>query len=294
MATDLKRITRGELICWQLRHRGQTLVIAEQGAQVLEYGRDGAPPILWLSEQAAYRIGHGVRGGVPVCWPWFGALERNPDSVTQQYSLHTPPAHGLVRQQPWQLSEQHLHAKQAQLVFRLADQADRQHLPPVTPTLTITLSDALSLSLGNHNQGDRPVTVSQALHTYLAVADSRQITVQGLAHTPYVDALADWQTRQDSDALQFDQETDRLYLQLPSQLQVEDPLRMRQIQLTCRGSHSAVVWNPWVDKSLQLSQFAPDAWQRMLCIETARVLDNVLTLDPGEYHEMAVEIMTNT
>ncbi|MBQ23802.1 D-hexose-6-phosphate mutarotase [Alcanivorax sp.] len=294
MATDLKRITRGELICWQLRHRGQTLVIAEQGAQVLEYGRDGAPPILWLSEQAAYRIGHGVRGGVPVCWPWFGALERNPDSVTQQYSLHTPPAHGLVRQQPWQLSEQHLHAKQAQLVFRLADQADRQHLPPVTPTLTITLSDALSLSLGNHNHGDRPVTVSQALHTYLAVADSRQITVQGLAHTPYVDALADWQTRQDSDALQFDQETDRLYLQLPSQLQVEDPLWQRQIQLTCRGSHSAVVWNPWVDKSLQLSQFAPDAWQRMLCIETARVLDNVLTLDPGEYHEMAVEIMTNT
>lgn len=294
MATDLKRITRGELICWQLRHRGQTLVIAEQGAQVLEYGRDGAPPILWLSEQAAYRIGHGVRGGVPVCWPWFGALERNPDSVTQQYSLHTPPAHGLVRQQPWQLSEQHLHAKQAQLVFRLADQADRQHLPPVTPTLTITLSDALSLSLGNHNHGDRPVTVSQALHTYLAVADSRQITVQGLAHTPYVDALADWQTRQDSDALQFDQETDRLYLQLPSQLQVEDPLWQRQIQLTCRGSHSSVVWNPWVDKSLQLSQFAPDAWQRMLCIETARVLDNVLTLDPGEYHEMAVEIMTNT
>jgi len=294
MATDLKRITRGELICWQLRHRGQTLVIAEQGAQVLEYGRDGDPPILWLSEQAAYRIGHGVRGGVPVCWPWFGAPERNPDSVTQQYSLHTPPAHGLVRQQPWQLSEQHLHAKQAQLVFRLADQADRQHLPPVTPTLTITLGDALSLSLGNHNHGDRPVTVSQALHTYLAVADSRQITVQGLAHTPYVDALADWQTRQDSDALQFDQETDRLYLQLPSQLQVEDPLWQRQIQLTCRGSHSAVVWNPWVDKSLQLSQFAPDAWQRMLCIETARVLDNVLTLDPGEYHEMAVEIMTNT
>ena len=81
MATDLKRITRGELICWQLRHRGQTLVIAEQGAQVLEYRRDGEPPILWLSEQAAYRIGHGVRGGVPVCWPWFGALSAEiPDS----------------------------------------------------------------------------------------------------------------------------------------------------------------------------------------------------------------------
>ncbi|MEP5232905.1 MAG: D-hexose-6-phosphate mutarotase [Alloalcanivorax sp.] len=292
MATDLKRITRGELTCWQLRHRGQTMVIAEQGAQVLEYGRDGEPPILWLSEQAAYRIGHGVRGGVPVCWPWFGALERNPDSVTQQYTLDNPPAHGLVRQQPWQLSEQHLGAEQAQLVFRLAEHADGQHLPPISPTLTITLGDTLTLSLGNHNHGKHPVTVSQALHTYLAVADSRHVTVHGLAQSPYVDALADWQTRQDTHALRFDQETDRLYLQLPSQLQVDDPLWKRQIQLVCRGSHSAVVWNPWVEKSLRLSQFAPDAWQRMLCIETARVLDNVLTLAPGEHHEMAVEIMT--
>ena len=293
MATDLKRITRGELICWQLRHRGQTVVIAEQGAQVLEYGRDGEPPILWLSEQAAYRIGHGVRGGVPVCWPWFGALERNPESVTQQYSLSNPPAHGLVRQQPWQLGEQHLGDGQAQLVFQLAEHADRQHLPPVTPALTVALnSTALTLTLSNHNHGDRPVTISQALHSYLAVADSRQVTVQGLAASPYVDALANWQTGQDTQPLHFQQETDRLYLQLPAQLQVEDPLWQRHIQLTCRGSQSAVVWNPWIDKSQQLSQFAPDAWQRMLCIETARVLDNVLTLAPDEHHEMAVEIMT--
>lgn len=290
MPTELKRIIRGELTCWQLRHRGQTLVIAEQGAQVLEYGRNGAPPILWLSEHAAYLAGQGVRGGVPVCWPWFGALDRNPQSVAQQYTLSNPPAHGLVRQQPWQLSEANLNEEQARLLFRLAEHADSQHLPPVTPTLTVTLGDALTLCLGNHNYGDRPVTVSQALHTYLAVADSRQVTVHGLAHAPYVDALADWQTRQDDQALQFHQETDRLYLQLPTQLQVDDPLWQRQIQLTCRGSRSAVVWNPWIDKSLRLSQFPADAWQRMLCIETARVLDNVLTLAPGEHHEMAVEI----
>lgn len=292
MATDLNCITRGELTCWQLRHRGQTVVIAEQGAQVLEYGHDGEPPILWLSEQAAYRIGHGVRGGVPVCWPWFGALDRNPASVAQQYTLSDSPAHGLVRQQPWQLSEQHLGDEQAALTFQLAEQADTQPLPPVTPTLTVTLSDtALTLTLSNHNHGNHPVSLSQALHTYLAVADSRRITVHGLEQTPYVDALADWQTRQDEQALQLQQETDRLYLQLPAQLQVEDPLWQRRIQLTCRGSHSAVVWNPWVEKSQRLSQFAADAWQRMLCIETARVLDNVLTLAPGERHKMAVEIM---
>ena len=293
MATELNRIRRGGLNCWQLHHRGQTLVIAEQGAQVLEYGRDGEPPILWLSEQAAYEVGQGVRGGVPICWPWFGALERNPDSVQRQYQLHEPPAHGLVRQQPWRLDEEHIDKEQVQLIFQLAEHGDHQHFSPVTPTLTVTLSNTLTLSLSNHNHGNRSVTLSQALHTYLAVADSRQITVHGLAHTPYVDALDDWQTRQDDQPLQLHQETDRLYLQLPSQLHVEDPLWQRQILLTCRGSHSAVIWNPWIKKSRLLSQFAPDAWQRMLCIETARVLDDVLTLAPGESHEMAVEIRDN-
>ncbi|HBC19627.1 MAG TPA: D-hexose-6-phosphate mutarotase, partial [Alcanivorax sp.] len=69
MATMLTPITRGDLPCWEIRHRNQTLVIAEQGAQVLSYQRDGEHPLIWLSEEAAYHRGQGVRGGVPVCWP---------------------------------------------------------------------------------------------------------------------------------------------------------------------------------------------------------------------------------
>jgi len=77
-APSIETLQLGELACWRVRHGDGELLISQQGAQILRYGRDGQPPLIWLSEQAAYRRGQGVRGGVPICWPWFGDLKRNP------------------------------------------------------------------------------------------------------------------------------------------------------------------------------------------------------------------------
>lgn len=290
MTATIKQITRGELTCWEVRHRNQTLVIAEQGAQVLSYQQDDEPSLIWLSEEAAYHNGQGVRGGVPVCWPWFGGLDFNPAAIRQQYTLAQPPAHGLVRQQPWALMDSEQDDEQITLSFVLAPQADRQYLPPVEPSLTVRLDDGLSLSLHNHNRGSEPVWISQALHSYFAVSDCRQIEIHGLDGCPYVDALDEWQSHRQAGPLMFHGETDRLYLQLPETLHIDDPGWQRQLTLSASGSRSAVVWNPWIEKSRRLSQFANDAWQRMLCIETARVLDDALCLAPDERHTMALRL----
>ena len=292
MTATIKQITRGELACWEVRHRNQTLVIAEQGAQVLEYQRDDEPPLIWLSEDAAYHNGQGVRGGVPVCWPWFGGLDFNPTEIRQQYTLAQPPAHGLVRQQPWTLSHSHQDDEHITLSFALSPHADRQSLPAVSPSLTVRLDDGLTLSLINHNHGDEPVWISQALHSYFAVSDCRQVEIHGLDTCPYVDALDNWQRHRQQGPLTFRGETDRLYLQLPDTLHIDDPGWQRRLTLTSTGSRSAVVWNPWIDKSQRLSQFADDAWQRMLCIETARVLEDALFLGPDERHQMSVRFVT--
>ncbi|MCK0154777.1 D-hexose-6-phosphate mutarotase [Alcanivorax sp. S6407] len=293
MPTELTQITRGELACWQIRHRGQTLVVAEQGAQVLEYRLDDEPPILWLSDQAAYETGTGIRGGVPVCWPWFGGLAFNPEVLQQQYDLSDPPAHGMVRTIPWIVTDQ----QQDNEVVELVLQPDPAHLPDSCPavqaTLKIRLDNTLTLTLKNENRGDHAVTISQALHSYFAVSDSRHVTLQGLDQKPYVDAMDDWHSHRQSGPLTFRDETDRLYLQLGNTLHIDDPGWQRRISLTTSGSHSAVIWNPWIEKSQRLSQFANDAWQRMLCIETARVLDDVLTLAPEEHHDMSVRFMTS-
>ncbi|HWV09237.1 MAG TPA: D-hexose-6-phosphate mutarotase, partial [Pseudomonas sp.] len=104
MATShIERIELGELACWRVRRHGAELLVTQQGAQLLSYQRDGEPPLIWLSEDAAYTHGQSVRGGAPICWPWFGDLRRNPAAIQAQFQDDTAPPHGLVRAADWQL-----------------------------------------------------------------------------------------------------------------------------------------------------------------------------------------------
>src|SRR5690606_2872430 len=97
MSTNqVERIELDQLVCWRIRACHSELLVAQQGAQILSYRQDGQPPLIWLSPDAAYRTGQSVRGGVPVCWPWFGDLRRNPQAVQTHYQQDQAPAHGLV------------------------------------------------------------------------------------------------------------------------------------------------------------------------------------------------------
>ena len=81
MSLDIQRIEIDQLACWRIRRGDDELLVAEQGAQILSYRLGDAPPLIWLSEEASFTKGQSVRGGVPVCWPWFGDLARNPGEV---------------------------------------------------------------------------------------------------------------------------------------------------------------------------------------------------------------------
>ena len=284
--SQIERIQLEQLNCWRVRTAHAELLIAEQGAQVLSYRRYGQPPLIWLSDQARYLIGQGVRGGVPVCWPWFGDLQRNPPEV-QAMVQGDAPFHGLARTLDWQLQDTLEQADQVTLCFAL-------DLPDGLPgwphaagvRLQIELGEQLQLRLITRNLGSTPLAISQALHSYFAVSDIRQIRVQGLEGCRYIETLDNWSSRQQAGALSFAGETDRIYLDLPPRLVIDDPLWQRRLVLESTGSRSAIVWNPWVDKSTRLTQFDADAWQGMLCIETANVLDDAVLLAPGEEHEL--------
>jgi len=124
-----------------------------------------------------------------------------------------------------------------------------------------------------------------------SVGDVRRASVEGLDGCRYVDALEeDWRAQRHDGELRIAAETDRLYLDLPPRLSILDPHWQRRIVLETHGSRSAVLWNPWLDKAKRLSQFAADAWQGMLCIETANVLDDLLQLAPGAQHQLGVSL----
>lgn len=289
-SNKVERVEMGELTCWRVHGAHGELLITQQGAQILEYREHGQQPLIWLSEQAALKAGQSVRGGVPVCWPWFGDLARNPQSVQAMHDGSVPAsAHGLVRGIDWQLGD--IREGDGEIVLSLSCPTDDLPGWPLAPELTfeIRLGKHLRLELINHNRSDRPLALSQALHTYFAIGDIHQVRVEGLDGCRYLETLENWQERRQQGDVTFGGETDRVYLDVPGKLHIEDPAWQRRIHIHATGSSSAVVWNPWIDKSQRLSQFADDAWQRMLCIETAKVADDVLQLAPGESHRMQVE-----
>lgn len=159
-------------------------------------------------------------------------------------------------------------------------------------SLTIIMADTLTLTLTTRNLGTQPFSYSQALHSYFAVSDVRQISVEAVAGLSYMETVGvdEWEQRSQSGPLQVTGETDRVYLATPEQLAIDDSTWKRRIVLKPVNSKNAIIWNPWIDRAAQLDDMDNNGWQQMFCIETANVLDDIVTLAPGAAHAMSVSI----
>lgn len=289
----VESILYDELNCWRICHGEAELLVAQQGAHILSYQVAGQPPLVWLNEEAVFKRGKPIRAGMPICWPWFGNLERNPQSVQAMRDSSEPAkAHGEVRALDWQLLG--IGADGDALLVEFVLPEAEGHLPGwphnVALKLSIRLDHALNVSLVSYNCGTEPVVISQALHTYFAVSDVRQVSVEGLDGLRYIETLANWEEREQSGDLTFTGETDRIYKDTSGVLSIVDPQWQRRIHIRSTGSNSAILWNPWIEKTGKFTDMAADGWQRMVCVETANVLDDVVTLAPDQMHVLGVSI----
>ena len=290
---NVETVKLDDLNCWRIRHGQAELLVAQQGAHILSYQLAGQPPLIWLNDEAVFKTGKSIRAGVPVCWPWFGNLDRNPPSVqAMRVSEQPATAHGLVRAMDWELGAIEAEGEALNVEFLLP--CPEGGLPGwphlVDLTLSIRLDEQLHINLTSFNRGADQVSISQALHSYFAVSDVRNVHVEGLDGLSYIETLDNWNTVTQSGHLHFAGETDRIYLDTPPTLSIVDPAWERRIELTSRGSRSAVIWNPWTERAAAFSDMADDGWQRMLCIETANVMDDIVTLAPGASHTLGVSI----
>ncbi|MGY2287885.1 D-hexose-6-phosphate mutarotase [Pseudomonas gingeri] len=282
-----------ELNCWRIRHGQAELLVAQQGAHILSYQLAGQPPLIWLNDQAEFKHGKSIRAGVPVCWPWFGVFARNPDSVqAMRQSSEPPTAHGFVRTLEWTLLgiQADDDGVLAEFAVPVPEGGFAGWPHKIGLKLAIHLGERLRISLTSENLDDHPVTLSQALHTYFAVSDVRNVHVEGVDGLAYIDTADDWKPARQQGELRFVGETDRIYQDAPAQLSIVDPTWERRIELDTSGSRSAVIWNPWIGRASQFNDMADDGWQKMLCIETANVMDDVVTLAPGASHTLGVTI----
>lgn len=280
---------RGELEGIDVNHPQFKAYVLLQGAQLLEYSLNDESWI-WLSEDAEYTIGTSVRGGIPVCWPWFGNADKNPSEI-QVFIGDNPPAHGFARSQNWILKRVDESNDTVILVLSLDVTPSPLWNGAATLELKITLStQGLELSLTTI-VGDQPIAISQALHTYFPTDNIHQTRISGYDGLIYTDALDNWESKcQDGDIV-FTGETDRIY-QSTEQGPVVQYLHTPSLQLALESTTaSAVIWNPWVEKSERLNQFANDAWQRMFCVETANVLDDFADLQPRECFTLTMKLI---
>ncbi|MGO4957653.1 D-hexose-6-phosphate mutarotase [Luteococcus sp. Sow4_B9] len=250
------------------------------GAHVAEWQPAGKEPVLWMSGASEYAPDKPLRGGVPICFPWFGP-GREGDRT---------PAHGFARLSDWTLVEARVQDGAATLALELTagQVADLGGFPDdFTARLTVTLAQTLTLDL-TVTAGEQPLDFEEALHTYFDIADVHQTVVRGLDGARFLDKVAGGDEIQQGE-VNFTMETDRVYFSEET-TQIVDGGRNRTIVVDKSNSSNTVVWNPWVDKSSRMADFGDDEWTGMCCVESANVLANAVSLTPGGQHTMSVTI----
>jgi len=248
--------------------------IAVQGAHLFHCERVGEQPLLWVSETSFFEPGKAIRGGVPICWPWFG--KHQTDS-----SL---PQHGFVRTSVWTVVDiQETDEHTTELILQLKSSARSLQLWPYIFELQlhVTVAEKLTIALTTKNCDENTFTITSALHSYFTVSDIDNVYIEGLDKTRYFDSLTKESIIQKGNT-HIGGEVDRIYQNVRYPLTIHD--QKRNVHIDAHGSSSAVIWNPWKEKCARMGDMKDDAYTTMLCIETANALDDARTLLPGDKH----------
>lgn len=250
------------------------------GAHVTHFQPRGQKPVLFMSARSSFEAGKPIRGGVPLCFPWFGARQDG----------RRGPSHGFARVLEWDVTGAETRSDgTVEIGFRLLPKswAEQEWDGELEVDYRVTVGSALGLELRVGNPSNRPVGFEAALHTYLAVGDVRQVSIEGLAGTSYLNTVGTPITQTEgAEPIRITAETDRIYKNTRSTCVVRDPVWQRQLVVQKTGSNATVLWNPWIAKAKAMADFGDEEWPSMLCIETCNVREHTITLAPGQSHAM--------
>jgi len=264
----------------ELRSDFSRCVVSVYGAHVLEFEDFKAGPVLWLSGSSHWEKGRPVRGGIPVCWPWFGA---HPSDKTK-------PAHGFARtSQEWFVSDSRLRADgsvEIKISLRPSPATEGMWPNKFELDLAVAAGRSLEAALETRNTGGSDFSCNAALHSYFSVGDITRVSVTGLDRRSFIDTTDRDAVRTQSGHVVFQRETDNIYIDTTDACEIHDPSLSRRIRVEKSGSNSTVVWNPWVEKSKRMPDFGDEEYKTMLCVETAKAREDAIFLPPGASHQL--------
>ena len=266
----------------EIHNQHASALISLQGAHVLSWISKGEEDVIWVSEDAKFVPGKSVRGGIPICWPWFGAHESNADF----------PAHGFARTTNWEvISTEALEDGRTRISFTTTPQVDTEMMWPADTSVQyqVTVGKKLELELLTHNNGTESIAIGQALHTYFKVGDVADTKIHGLDDTDYLDKPDGFKRKVQHGPVTIDAEVDRIYLDTASDCVIEDNSLERNIVIIKCGSHSTVVWNPWEEVADKMGDLGKGGYKKMLCVESCNAAEDVIIIEPGKAHQLWVQ-----
>ena len=245
------------------------------GAHITHFGKKGEEPLLFVSDSSEFAPQKAIRGGVPIIFPWFGKREG-------------APAHGFARTSLWELTETQLLADRAiALHFRMLDAGN------LKVEYCVTVGKTLKMELMVTNLASTDFSFENCLHTYFQISAIGAISITGLSGVSYSDKLKDGDALKTCSSIRFTEEVDRVYFDTVVAVEIEDPGFKRTIRIEKSGSHSTVVWNPWIEKSKNMADFGDQDYLQMVCVESGNIGKNNLTLPLGKCAVLSVELSSS-
>ncbi len=273
---------QGDLPFIRVANEQATALISVYGGQVLSFQPQGvSQDLMFVSDRAYYKAGKAIKGGAPVCWPWFGP---DPEGKGR-------PSHGFARNRLWQVKSTAAPSNgETRVTLGFGDTDDTRELwpNPFELALEITVGAELKMALVSRNTGDRPFDITQALHTYVSVGDIIKTTVLGLDGTSYIDKVDGGQVKYQRGVVAIASEVDRIYQGVPNELVIEDGALNRRIRITSSGNQTAVIWNPWSEISATMADLEDDDYTRFICVETTNAAEDVVTVPAQATYRLEV------
>ena len=269
----------------ELCYQEARLELYLQGAHVTRYQPATNHEVLWMSHTAVYATGKALRGGIPLCWPWFGAHPENPDR----------PQHGYARSSLFSVRSTSADAQSTSIILALDPAAapypewrDRAQLE-----VEFRLSDSLWMEMRTSNVADSALTLSNAWHTYFSISGRDRVTLPAVTGLTYLDKSQRYRQLVQTDAIVIRGEVDRVYLAPPVEIELLDAARRTSTSISTWGSRNLVVWNPGEANAKTMADFDDRGFEQMLCIEPANALDQSVQVKPGECHRLGQQITLN-
>lgn len=249
-----------------------SITISQQGAQIYSWNQSHFGEILWVSHAAIFQKGKSIRGGIPICWPWFGPKEGKPQ-------------HGFCRTMDWQNVAMNT-LENGDRFEKYFIQSDALTLPffeyKFELTLEITYGNELKLALTTKNTDDVSFMITEALHTYFLIGDIKQILINGLDNCTYFDKVNKMEKVQKGSIIIQD-EIDNVY-ENQNEVAIIDPVLGRKITISHHNANNTVVWNPGPEKAKNINDMKPDEYNNFVCVESANALKNEIVIDSGAKH----------